>query len=81
VDALKKIMGGLDEDVARELLITADGLKPGMVLAKDIVTREGNLLLAADFVLDEMLVRELRKFFDNEAPGATIHIRADQCGR
>jgi response regulator RpfG family c-di-GMP phosphodiesterase len=81
VDALKKIMGGVDEDVVREISVTADKLMPGMVLAKDIVTRDGILLLAADFVLDEMLVRELRKFFNYEAPGATILIRADQCGR
>jgi hypothetical protein len=37
-------------------------LLPGMVLSADVVSRDGMLLLPADFVLDEGVIEKLRLF-------------------
>ena len=43
-----------------------DGYGPiPAVLARDLVTRDGVMLLAADFVLDENLIRQLRELEDD----------------
>jgi hypothetical protein len=37
-------------------------LRPGMMLAHDLVSEEGVLLLAADYVLDDNLIRQMMDF-------------------
>ncbi|MHB1678423.1 MAG: HD domain-containing phosphohydrolase [Sulfuriferula sp.] len=37
-------------------------LKPGMVLSKDLIARSGNLLLSKDYVLDALLINQIRNF-------------------
>ena len=51
LDALDKLLGGPAKAEAGPLPIQSDKLKPGMVLARDLVTRDGVLLLAHDFSL------------------------------
>ena len=53
-------------------------LKPGMVLARDLVTRDGVMLLAADFVLDESLIRQLRELEASEGTRLVIAIRPER---
>lgn len=78
LDALADIMGGLGQDASREIRITAQDLRPGMVLVRDILAKDGTLLLSSDYVLDATLVRELQNYFEREAPNTMIHIRADR---
>jgi hypothetical protein len=49
-------------------------LKIGMVLARDLLARDGALLLATDYLLDATLVREIQAYAKREslAPG-TAH--------
>jgi hypothetical protein len=51
-----------------------------MVLARDLVTRDGVMLLAADFVLDESLIRQLRELEATEGHRLSIAIRPAQRG-
>jgi response regulator RpfG family c-di-GMP phosphodiesterase len=37
-------------------------IKPGMVLARDLLTRDGVLLLATDYVLNESMVHQIREY-------------------
>jgi len=55
--------------------IGSDRLQPGMVLAADLVTRDGVLLLACDFVLNEMLIRQIVDFEEYEGYRLKIAIK------
>ncbi|WP_228896841.1 hypothetical protein [Acidovorax sp. Leaf73] len=41
-------------------MLTTAQLRPGMVLARDLLTSEGAVLLAVDHMLTEDLIRRLR---------------------
>ncbi len=77
VDAFASLEGA--ESVARatkEWVLAPEALKPGMVLSRDLISREGALLLAADFLLDDSLIRQIRDYADSEEEGIVIHVRA-----
>lgn len=61
VAAFDIVISGRAEE-ARTEDIDFRRLTPGMVLANDLVTREGLLILPADFVIDEHMVERLRVF-------------------
>ncbi len=46
----------------------------GMALARDLVTRDGVLLLARDYILDEVLIRQIRDYEHAEGVALEIHI-------
>ncbi len=61
VAAFEFVISGKAEE-ARTEDIDFRKLSSGMVLASDLVTREGLLILPADFVIDEHMVERLRVF-------------------
>ncbi|HEY8027616.1 MAG TPA: HD domain-containing phosphohydrolase [Burkholderiaceae bacterium] len=56
-----------------ELQIATHGLKPGMVIARDLITRDGFLLLSAGHSIDEKMIRQIRDFEASPA-GSTLTI-------
>lgn len=52
-----------------------DALKPGMVLARDLVHPEGYLLLAKGYLLDASLIKLLREFEQTTSEKMSIFIR------
>jgi response regulator RpfG family c-di-GMP phosphodiesterase len=50
-------------------------LKPGMVISRDVVRQDGSLLLSADYVLTERLIRQLAEFETAAGTPLTVHIR------
>ena len=58
--------------------IGSNALRPGMVLARDLVGKDGVMLLAADFVLDESLIRQLRELEASEGTRLSIAVRPAQ---
>ena len=60
-----------------ELQLEPRQLRPGMVLTRDLITRDGVLLLAADYMLEESLIHQIREFAENEDGRFVIHVRAD----
>ncbi len=50
--------------------VAAAELEPGMVLARDLISRHGVLLLAADYMLEASLIRQIREY--EEADGAPL---------
>lgn len=46
-----------------------------MVLARDLISREGVLLLAADYVLDDNLIRQIREYEVAEGTRITLFVR------
>ncbi len=75
VDAFLVVCGGIKEPPPVGLPLLPAELEPGMVLARDFLSRDGILLLAADYVLDENLIRQIREYEKSEFGGRiTLHI-------
>jgi len=78
LDAFVAMMGGPVQEVTGEKPVLAADLRPGMVLARDFFGRDGVLLLAADYVLDALLVRQIQDVDRRESGGLTLYIRIDR---
>lgn len=74
VEAFVKMQGGntATAEKAAGCVVPSAQLEPGMVLARDLTTREGVLLLARDFVLEAALIAQIRGF--ERAEGCNLHI-------
>ncbi len=64
-----------------ELRLSPDELKPGMVLSRDLISHDGALLLAADFLLDEGLIKNIREFADAGNQRIVVHVSAVRSAR
>jgi response regulator RpfG family c-di-GMP phosphodiesterase len=63
VDAFMKVMGSSGAAQAiRESAIQMDQAKPGMVLSRDLMSSNGELLLSKDFRLDASLISQIKSF-------------------
>lgn len=76
--AIVKVVESLLDSTPRSgtspLVLRSDQLKPGMALARDLVTRDGVLLLAHDFLIDENLIRQIQGFERTEGYRLTLHV-------
>lgn len=59
VDAFRQLMDGAAPEAVHDLPALTGELAPGMVLSRDLVTREGLMLLPAEHVLDERMIAQL----------------------
>jgi response regulator RpfG family c-di-GMP phosphodiesterase len=59
----------LDREVGTDLL------EPGMMLSRDLLSREGMLLLARDHVLGPVLIRQIRAYEKSEDVRVTLFVR------
>lgn len=78
IDALIELFGKPREEPAREREVLVDNLEAGMILARDLVARDGSLLLAADYVLDANLIHEIQGYAQRESLRLALHVRADK---
>jgi response regulator RpfG family c-di-GMP phosphodiesterase len=78
VDALVDVLGVAETAISTGGEVNPAALRPGMVLARDLVSRDGVMLLAADFVLDESLIRQLRELEASEGTRLSIAIRPER---
>lgn len=78
VDAFLAVIGRRETESKAESVLTADQLKPGMVLARDLLTRDGVLLLAGDYVLDVNLIRQICDHAASDGGVFRIYIRSDK---
>lgn len=62
VAAFRALMDGDPVELPGGLAVRSSQLVPGMVLARDLVTRDGLMLLSADHVLDLRLIRQVQDF-------------------
>jgi response regulator RpfG family c-di-GMP phosphodiesterase len=65
------------ETAGNDIRVTSKDLQAGMVLARDLVTEDGLLLLASQRVIDERLIAHIRQFEQEENRGFTIHIKRE----
>lgn len=78
VDAFVDMLGGVPPESHSETLVPAAELKAGMVLARDLVGRDGALLLAADYLLDTVVIRQIQEYARREGAIPPLHIRANR---
>lgn len=71
-------VGEIAEKAQKEWALGPNALKPGMVLSRDLLSREGALLLAADFMLDDSLIKQIRGYTRYEEQNAIIHVHSDR---
>lgn len=79
VDAVSKTVEAAQE--VAESTLTSNHLHPGMVLSRDVISRDGLLLLAKGHVLDESVIEQLCSFEKAEGKTLVVHVRADTPAR
>jgi response regulator RpfG family c-di-GMP phosphodiesterase len=69
VKAFRAVMGDAAEPAAESrpepravATLAPEHLRPGMVIARDLVARDGFLLLSADHTLDERLIQQIKEY-------------------
>ncbi|MET7013708.1 response regulator c-di-GMP phosphodiesterase, NosR family [Uliginosibacterium flavum] len=62
VEAFGALVGRAPKKPVLEKRITGDALEVGMVLSRDLHSPEGMLLLATEYVLDELLIKQIRDY-------------------
>jgi response regulator RpfG family c-di-GMP phosphodiesterase len=72
------ISGRVAVDPVRDEALSLVQLRPGMVISRDLLRRDGMLLLSADSMLTERLIRQLADFEKLAGAGLTVHIRTDK---
>lgn len=75
VDAFLRVVGAPAEPPVDEIAVSSRDLEPGMFLARDLISREGILLLATDYMLDENLIRQIREYDRSEGGKLILYVR------
>ena len=80
VNAFHEVLTGVVEEISQELelVLALKDLKPGMVVARDLVTRDGVLLLSADHVLNERLIQQILNYDMAGGTQLKVCIRPDR---
>lgn len=78
VDAFLALVEGEKIPAPDALGIAPADLKPGMVLSRDLISREGALLLASDYVLDASLIKQITDYARSEDARMLIFVRGDK---
>jgi PAS domain S-box-containing protein len=79
VDVFMKLMGENNEgsQPKTEIILHSRQLKPGMVISRDLASRNGELLLAKECILDEQSIEQLIGFERISGDLLNIHIHAN----
>lgn len=78
VDAFQQLLAGVEPEPLPGVPVTIADLQVGMVLARDLVDRDGALLLATDYVLDAGLIRQIHEYAEIEGKTLNIYVRTDR---
>lgn len=78
VDALAQIAEEIRIASIDEKPLLSAQLQPGMVLARDLVHRDGYLLLAQNHMLDAVIIGYLKRIEENDGQAMTIYVRRER---
>lgn len=73
IDAFKRVFDGSDDD-GGVLLVAMKDAEPGMMLAADLLSKDGMLLLPADYVLEANVIEKLRLYDIARKENLTLRI-------
>jgi putative nucleotidyltransferase with HDIG domain len=74
VDAFLNVFGNAPAVKVDDLELGSHELRPGMVLARNVTSSEGVVLLTANYTLSEHLIRQLRDFEQTEGRRLTFYV-------
>lgn len=74
VEAFERLLTAAPVQAPSELELVAADLEPGMVMAQDLLSPQGTLLLAAGFVFDASVIRTIRELVAREGLGIVFRI-------
>lgn len=74
VDVFTGMMSGQASTAVVEMAIKSPQLKAGMVLSRDLMSHEGVMLLSRDFVLNDVIIEQIRNFEHSTGRAMPIHI-------
>ena len=74
VAAFRAVTDGAPAAVIDDVALLSGDLVPGMVLSRDLVSREGQLLLTAGQTLDQRMARQVRDFEEKSGARLAIHV-------
>jgi len=81
VEAFELALGDEPTDKPLDRELHAHEVMPGMVLSRDLLSPQGTLLLAAGFVFDIRVVRQLREFAGREGVKLQIFVKLPEGGQ
>lgn len=67
VDAFLEVLDAADAQPPSDIELDVRQLKPGMVLSRDLVSPKGAILLAAGYVFDARIIRQVCEFANRDA--------------
>ena len=77
VDALLEVLREPIEEDRDDRCISALDLAAGMILSRDLVSPQGTLLLAAGYVFDARVVRQVREYAQREGAKLMLYVRRE----
>ena len=75
VDAFIKLLGEIRQGSENERLVPYLELRSGMVLSRDLLSRDGVLLLAEGYVLNPVVLKQLQDYAERETTAQEIYIQ------
>lgn len=79
VSVFEELMSGkIPRGQIQEAPLSSAQLRPGMVTTRDLVTRDGLMLLSADHVLNERLIQQLVDFETTSRTSLSVYIRMER---
>ncbi|MBS1228107.1 MAG: response regulator receiver modulated metal dependent phosphohydrolase [Proteobacteria bacterium] len=77
VDAFVELLDSLGQEIVHEKAVSHADLKVDMLLSRDLVSREGALLLSADTVLNVHLIKQIQEYARREDHAIMTYIRTN----
>jgi len=77
VETLLSVAEDLAAGAQNDVQIDAHDLRPGMVLARAVLSAKGATLLAAGYVFDERVVKQVTTFASRESARLTLWVQSD----
>lgn len=75
VDAFLAVVGQVEAETDNSREVSVDQLRAGMLLARDLLSRDGVLLLAAEHQLDDSLIRQIRAYAQSEGIALRMFVK------
>jgi response regulator RpfG family c-di-GMP phosphodiesterase len=70
------VIGRATTETLHDEPIAVSALKPGMVTSRDLVTKDGSLLLSADHVMNERLIQQIMDFEKKSGLSFMLYVRS-----
>lgn len=80
VDAFLNSLGdsGIKIDSIPESMLRSEHIRPGMILSRDMIARNGEMLLSKEYVLNEQVIGKIRNYERMDGYHLAIYVHDDE---